>query len=298
MLDQMGDRMKLYEGIEANRILIPGLPICVRVDGRAFHTFTKGMERLYDIVMSNAMIETMKHLVDETDACIGYVQSDEISLVLSDIKEPLFGGRIAKLISVIASIATAKFNVEIHKSFPDKPMATFDCRVWNVPNRTEAANTILWREFDATKNSISMAARAYYSHKQLLGKNSSQMQDLLMKKGVNWNDYPAFFKRGSYARRCVITRKFLPEEFDNLPEKHEARKNPDMEFMRSCIETLDMPIFSKVVNREDVIFENAAPLVNDELFSAIAEANEIASGRRKVKSYKNAKEMIKDILNE
>lgn len=265
MNDPMGDRMKMYEGIEANRILIPGLPICVRVDGRAFHTFTKGMQRPYDMAMSNAMIETMKYLVEETDACIGFVQSDEISLVLSDVKEPLFGGRVSKLTSVIASIATAKFNVEIHKSFPEKPMATFDCRVWNVPNRTEAANTILWREFDATKNSISMAARFYYSHEQLLGKSSSEMQDLLIEKGVNWNDYPVFFKRGTYARRVTVTRKFLSEELENLPAMHEARKNPDMEFMRNSVEIIDMPIFSKVVNREDVIFENAVPRVEEVL---------------------------------
>lgn len=263
MNDPIGDRMKIYEGIEANRILIPGLPICVRVDGRAFHTFTKGMQRPYDITMSNAMIETMKYLVEETDARIGFVQSDEISLVLSDVKEPLFGGRVSKLTSVIASIATAKFNIEIHKFFPDKPMATFDCRVWSIPNRTEAANTILWREFDATKNSISMAARTYYSHKQLLGKNSSQMQDMLMEKGVNWNNYPVFFKRGTYARRVSVSRKFLPEELENLPAMHEARKNPDMEFTRNSIEIIDMPIFSKVVNREDVIFEGAEPLVKE-----------------------------------
>ena len=170
MIDKMGDRLKYYEGIEAGRVLIPHLPICVRVDGRAFHTFTRGMERPYDIKMSNSMIETMKYLVEKTDACIGYVQSDEISLILSDVKDPMFGGRVQKLTSVIASMATAKFNQEIHKFYPDKPLAEFDCRVWNVPSRTEAANTILWREFDATKNSIYMAARAYYSDKQLLNR--------------------------------------------------------------------------------------------------------------------------------
>ena len=133
MIDKMGDRLKQLEGIEAGRILIPNLPICVRVDGRAFHTFTRGMKRPYDIDMSNAMIETMKYLVEKTDACLGYVQSDEISLILSDRKEPMFGGRIQKLTSVIASMATAKFNEVIHKTFPDKPLAEFDCRVWNVP---------------------------------------------------------------------------------------------------------------------------------------------------------------------
>jgi tRNA(His) 5'-end guanylyltransferase len=261
MIDKMGDRLKMFEGIEAGRILIPNLPICVRVDGRAFHTFTRGMNRPYDERMSKAMIETMKYLVKKTDACVGYVQSDEISLVLSDSKEPLFGGRVQKLTSIIAAMATAKFNDEIHKSFPDKPLAEFDCRVWNVPNRTEAANTILWREFDATKNSISMAARSVYSDNQLLNKNSSEKQELLWQKGINWDKYPVFFKRGTYARRVVIERKLTPDEMKDLPEHHEARKNPDMVFTRSEIKEIEMPIFSTVENREAVIFEGAEPKV-------------------------------------
>lgn len=261
MIDKLGDRMKLYEQMEAGRKLMPGLPICVRVDGRAFHTFTRGMKRPYDEDMSAAMIETMKFLVEQTDACIGYVQSDEISLVLSDIKAPMFDGKIAKLNSVIASMATAKFNEVIHKSYPTKPLAFFDCRCWNVPSRTEAVNNILWREFDATKNSISMAARAVYSDKQLLGKHSAEKQDMLMEKGINWNDYPVFFKRGTYARRVVTTRKFTEEELDKLPEHHEARKNPDLLITRSTIETIDMPVFTKVINRVEVIFDGADPII-------------------------------------
>lgn len=264
MIDKLGDRMKLYEQMEAGRKLMPGLPICVRVDGRAFHTFTRGMKRPYDKDMSAAMIETMKFLVEQTDACIGYVQSDEISLVLSDIKAPMFDGKIAKLNSVIASMATAKFNEVIHKSYPNKPLAFFDCRCWNVPSRTEAVNNILWREFDATKNSISMAARSVYSDAQLLGKNGSEKQDMLMEKGINWNDYPVFFKRGTYARRVVISRKFTDEELNELPEHHEARNNPDLLITRSSIEVIDMPIFTKVMNRNEVVFDGAVPIVAED----------------------------------
>lgn len=264
MIDKPGDRMKLYEQMEAGRKLMPGLPICIRVDGRAFHTFTRGMQRPYDTDMSNAMIETMKFLVEQTDACIGYVQSDEISLVLSDIKAPMFDGKIAKLNSVIASMATAKFNEVIHKSYPNKPLAFFDCRCWNVPSRTEAVNNILWREFDATKNSISMAARSVYSDAQLLGKNGSEKQDMLMEKGINWNDYPVFFKRGTYARRVVISRKFTDEELNELPEHHEARNNPDLLITRSSIEVIDMPIFTKVMNRNEVVFDGAMPIVAED----------------------------------
>jgi len=273
MIDKLGDRMKLYEQMEAGRKLMPGLPICVRVDGRAFHTFTRGMKRPYDEDMSAAMIETMKFLVEQTDACIGYVQSDEISLVLSDIKAPMFDGKIAKLNSVIASMATAKFNEVIHKSYPNKPLAFFDCRCWNVPSRTEAVNNILWREFDATKNSISMAARSVYSDAQLLGKNGSEKQDMLMEKGINWNDYPVFFKRGTYARRVVISRKFTDEELNELPEHHEARNNPDLLITRSSIEVIDMPIFTKVMNRNEVVFDGAVPIVAEDDVEFISNLN-------------------------
>lgn len=273
MIDKLGDRMKLYEQMEAGRKLMPGLPICVRVDGRAFHTFTRGMKRPYDEDMSAAMIETMKFLVEQTDACIGYVQSDEISLVLSDIKAPMFDGKIAKLNSVIASMATAKFNEVIHKSYPNKPLAFFDCRCWNVPSRTEAVNNILWREFDATKNSISMAARSVYSDAQLLGKNGSEKQDMLMEKGINWNDYPVFFKRGTYARRVVISRKFTDEELNELPEHHEARNNPDLLITRSSIEVIDMPIFTKVMNRNEVVFDGTVPIVAEDDVEFISNLN-------------------------
>ena len=259
--DKFGDRMKMYEGIEAQRAFMPGLPICVRIDGRAFHTFTRGMQRPYDKAMADAMIETTKYLVQQTYACIGYTQSDEISLVLRDDAEPLFGGRISKLTSVLASMATAKFNEVIHKTYPEKPLAQFDCRCWQVPNRVEATNEILWREFDATKNSISMAARSVYSDNQLLNKNSSDKQEMLWQKGINWDKYPVFFKRGTYARRVVIERKLTPDELKDLPEHHEARKNPDMVFTRSEIKEIEMPIFSTVENREAVIFDGAEPKV-------------------------------------
>jgi len=259
MIDTMGDRMKLYEGMEAMRILTPRLPIIIRADGRAFHTFTRGMKYPIDMDLHNAMVATMKALVDETDACIGYVQSDEISLVLSDEKDPMFGGRPMKLASVVASLATAVFNQEIHKAYPDKPLATFDCRVWAVPSRDEAANAILWREFDATKNSISMAARSVVSDAKLMGLNSSQKQDVLMENGINWNDYPAFFKRGTYARRVTFQRKLTADELEALPPMHNARKDPDMLVTRSEVREIDMPVFSKVENRVGVIFNGEEP---------------------------------------
>src|SRR5690606_5426481 len=135
----------------------------------------------------------------------------------------------------------------------------FDCRIFNVPSKDEAVNTLLWRELDATKNSISMAARCYYSHNQLLNLNGKEMKDLLNQKGVNWGSYPNFFKRGTYIVKRVLERKFSNEEIENLPNQHEARRNPNLTIKRSEVQTLELPPLKRVMNRVEVIFDNAEP---------------------------------------
>lgn len=264
--DDFGTRMKLYEGFETERYLIPLLPICIRIDGVCFSSFTKGMKRPYDIIMSKIMVKVTKLLVEETNACIGYTQSDEISLVLysNDIKSQVFfNGKKHKLVSFCAGKASSAFQFYLSTEMPDKMMKlpTFDCRVWNVPNKTEAANTILWREGDSSKNSISIAAQEYFSHKQLDNKTGKQKQEMLFQKeGINWNDYPDFFKRGTFIQRKSVTRKFTTEEIEKLPLKHEARKNPDLMVQRSEIMEVSMPPFSKVTNRVEVIFDGEDPI--------------------------------------
>ena len=260
---QLNERMKMYEDIESKRILIPKLPICVRVDGKGFSKFTKDMIRPFDKNFTDSMIETMKFLIEETDAIIGYTQSDEISLILSDIKEPFFKGRISKLNSIIASIATAKFNELIHKHYPNKPLAFFDCRVWNVPNRLEAANVLLWRYLDCIKNSISMASYIIFDEKELNNKNSSEKIKMLLDKGIDWNKYNSCFKYGTFARKELIQKKFTPEEIELLPPMHNARKNPDMLVNRNVIQIFDLENFNKLENRTEVIFENAKPILKE-----------------------------------
>jgi tRNA(His) 5'-end guanylyltransferase len=121
--DSIGDRMKSYEAHETSRRSMKRLPICVRVDGRAFHTFTRGLDRPFDEGFSKAMIETCKFLVSETHAKIGYTQSDEITLIFWDSThsgEPLFGGKLFKLTSVLASLATGGFMSQIPEHIPSK----------------------------------------------------------------------------------------------------------------------------------------------------------------------------------
>ncbi len=262
----IGDRMKLYERAEAGRRLMPLLPVCVRIDGKNFSTFTRGLARPYDLRLSTLMVEVTTALVRETGALIGYTQSDEISLVFysDNMRQQIYlDGRIQKMTSLLAAMATAHFNAGLPQAIPEKPgPALFDARVWNVPSKTEAANTILWRVMDATKNSISMAARDLYSHKALHGKSGSQMQEMLFAKDINWNDYPAFFKRGTFVQRRRELRSFMPGELEVLPPQHDAHRNPDLKIERSVVQPLEMPPFSKVINREGVIFEGEDPKVD------------------------------------
>lgn len=266
MKDDLGDRMKLYEGKESDRVFIPLLPICIRLDGKGFSKFTKGLNRPFDQRMIDLMQRVTKFLVEETDACIGYTQSDEISLIMySDNykSQTFFNGRIQKIVSVLASLATAKFNELKVSIIPEKAnrLACFDCRAWQVPTLIEAANNILWREKDATKNSISMAAQSFYSHKELLNKNSKQKQEMLFAKGINWNDYPEAFKRGSFVQRKKVTKKFSAEDIEKLPPKHKAIIDKDLVIERTEVNVVYFPSFTSVENKVDVIFFGADPIV-------------------------------------
>lgn len=262
----LGDRMKQYEGLEAGRKFLPRLPICARLDGKGFSKWTRGLARPYDPRLSDLMVHVTTRLVQHTQAVIGYTQSDEISLVFYS-PEPkaqvFFDGRVQKMTSVLAAMATAWFNAELAERIPeraDRP-ALFDCRTWAVPTREEAANALLWRERDATKNSISMAARHYYPHRDLMHQRRDALHELLHAQGVNWNDYPPFFKRGVFVQRRIHRRRFEAHELEALPPKHAARQDPDLIIERAVVEPLDMPPFGKVTNRVEVIFEAAAPTV-------------------------------------
>ncbi len=264
MTDEFGDRMKMYEGVEASRKLIPLLPIIARLDGRSFSTFTNGLERPFDRRMSGLMKECTVHLVEETNALIGYTQSDEISLIMfaPDFRSQVwFDGKVQKMTSNLAAHASAFFNKHLAAFLPEKAhlMPTFDCRVWNVPNKEEAVNAVLWREQDATKNSVSMATRHYYSHKEMENQGRADMMEMLFKKGVNWNDYPDFFKRGSYVRRIKTSGAFTAEEIEALPPKHMARKDSTLTVERSLVVPVDMPPLAKVVNRVAMVFDGEEP---------------------------------------
>lgn len=259
MKDELGDRMKMYESRDAGARFMPMLPILARVDGRGFSRFTRGMKRPFDPAMSECMALTAEFLVHETGARIGYTQSDEITLAWyspASKSQVWFDGRIAKMTSQLAAIATLHFYRLVETRLPDfkDRLPTFDARLWNVPNLEEATNVFLWREWDATKNSISMAASEFYSHRELMDKNGKEKQEMLFQKGVNWNDYPVHFKRGIYIGRKITKTPFTADEIEKLPPKHDARKNPDLIIERSVVERLFLPPLASVPNRVEVLF--------------------------------------------
>jgi tRNA(His) guanylyltransferase len=227
MRDALGDRMKSsYEN--RTRYFLPRRTYTVvRLDGRAFHTYTRGLDRPFDAVLMEHMGTTARFLCEEVAGTVlAYTQSDEISLVLTDFATPKtqawFDGNLQKIVSVSASLATAKFN-ELR---PGK-LAFFDARAFTIPDAVEVANYLVWRQQDATRNSISMAAQAHFSHKQLHGKSSNAMQEMLWSEhGVNWNDYDPRFKRGTvvYPRVEIGAVQYVDKRTEEIREATDVQR--------------------------------------------------------------------------
>jgi len=205
--DSLGDRMKTYEAVTKTR-LVRRMPVIIRVDGKAFHTLTAGMERPFDLSFVNCMHATAKALCAETqNADFAYVQSDEISVLVTDYHalntEAWFDNQVQKIVSIAAACATAHFGRHFAKHFPgSRALPMFDARTFNVP-ADDVANYFLWRQQDAIRNSIQAVGQANFSQKELHGVNCNQIQELLFqRRGINWADFAGYLKRGA-----VIDRK-------------------------------------------------------------------------------------------
>ena len=229
--DALGTRMKeFYEQVPKTR-LVRRMPVAIRIDGKAFHTFTRGFQKPFDEVLGNAMVQTMKYLCANIQGCVfGYTQSDEITLILVDYNmydtDAWFDYEVQKICSISASMATMAFNKYFKEEMNnwwetahdgikwdspgwekiDKQLdvyakaynkgAMFDARCFNIP-KEEVTNLIYWRQLDATRNSIQMVGQANFSHSELQGKSCNMIQDMLHEqKDINWNDYPTRWKRG------------------------------------------------------------------------------------------------------
>ena len=233
--DELGIRMKTYYEQIPKTKLMRRTPVAIRLDGKAFHTFTRGFHKPFDEILVKSMQETMKYLCENIQGCVlGYTQSDEITLILVDYKNlnsaAWFDYDVQKMCSIAASMATMKFNeiflhnaiVETEENEKDgeyldqdilrisaiKKGAMFDARCFNIP-KEEVTNLIYWRQLDATRNSIQMVGQAHFSHTRLHGKTCNMIQDMLyLHKNINWNDYPTHLKRGS----CCIKKNVVEKE--------------------------------------------------------------------------------------
>lgn len=241
--DSLGDRMKENYENRSKTYLVRRMPVIIRLDGKAFHTFTKGFKRPYDEIFHNTMNETLKYLCENIQGCkIGYTQSDEITLLLTDYDTlttaAWFDYAVQKMCSVAASMATMAFNKFLayeyeelnrwvseweHTKEDEEYMYTvydkmvkgamFDARCFNIPE-DEVVNCFIWRQQDATRNAIQMLGQCNFAHKELNGKNQNDIQDMLMtQKGINFNDMPTEFKRGV----CCVKKEFIDETMEGLP---------------------------------------------------------------------------------
>ena len=263
----LANRMKEYE--KRNQYYLQKrTPVAIRVDGRSFHTFTKGFKRPFDDILMKSMQETAKYMCENIQgAKLAYVQSDEITIILTDYDtletDCWFNYRTDKLCSISASMATMIFN----KIFKEKvenfieeggafslaqlnynqmkmepylkaieKRAMFDARCFNM-SREEVTNLIYWRQRDATRNSIQMVGQANFSHKELQNKSCNDIQDMLHEqKGINWNDYPTVYKRGT---ACIKNRKIIEylDEFKVTAKLMDSTKTEN-----SWIIDTEMPI--------------------------------------------------------
>ena len=228
MKDPLGDRMKDFYEDRTRYKLARRTNTIIRIDGKAFHTYTKGLERPFDQGLMEDMNKTAEYLCQNIQgAKFGYVQSDEISILITDYDDndthAWFDGNLQKMASIAASLATAKFNqLRMARACSDSDgdlaqkmlanleieafkLAMFDARVFQIPYQEEVINYFIWRQQDATRNSISSVAQSLYSAKELHGKKTSDMQEMIFQKGINWNDFTPREKRGSIIRKVEKT---------------------------------------------------------------------------------------------
>lgn len=237
--NDLGIRMKTFYESTPKIHLMHRCPVAIRLDGRAFHTFTKGFQKPFDKILMKSMQETMQYLCENIQGCVfGYTQSDEITLILVDYKNltstAWFDYEVQKVCSIAASMATMAFNnifskyvkkFDLELAYNDNGVDTeenrklleiytkainkgamFDARCFNIP-KEEVANLIYWRQLDAMRNSVQAVGQANFSHKELQGKSCADIKEMLKEKGVNWDSLPLECQRGSCCVKNVITVK-------------------------------------------------------------------------------------------
>ncbi len=190
MKNSLNDRMQRNYEDPARHLLTRRMPVIVRVDGRAFHTFTRDFRKPFDQRLIDSMIVAATTVAGEMQGFkLGYIQSDEASFVMTDYDnlqtDAWFGYVKSKVESIAASIMTAAF-ARCMRLANVTTLAYFDARAFSVPAH-DVANYFLGRAKDWYRNSISMYARAHFSHAQLKGKPIPEVHEMLRSVGCNWS---------------------------------------------------------------------------------------------------------------
>lgn len=243
--DSLGNRMKDYEGVAQTR-LTRRLPAIIRLDGKAFHTYTRGMERPWDERFARAMWLTAAHLCEQVQGCrVAYVQSDEISLLLTDWEkrntQTWFNYEVQKMCSVSAGIASAFFAVNASESglagISSRSLPCFDSRCFSLPP-ADVNNYFLWRQQDASRNSIQALGQHHIGRKRVHGLDNKAIMDrLMLDHGINWNDCPIWARRGV----CVVRELYDAP----IPEQYLKLGQPDFAMRSRWVPDMDIPIFSQ-----------------------------------------------------
>jgi tRNA(His) guanylyltransferase len=247
MKDDLGDRMKSnYE--DRTRMLLPRRTnVIIRIDGKAFHTYTRKLDKPFDVQLIQDMIHTTRYLCANIQGCkLGYVQSDEISLFLTDYDQletnAWFDYSVQKMASISASIATAAFNqarlaraikddlnLSHYSSIITATPAHFDSRVFTIPELSEVANYFLWRGKDAARNSVQMYARSLFSHKSLHAKSIPAIHEMIKEAG-----YPAWETLSTNKRYGTVVHSY-PSPNEDFGQQAYGADTPTYEYWNGIV---------------------------------------------------------------
>lgn len=256
----LGDYCKWLEKNFSNEIMIPTLPVIIRLDGNNFSNWTKGLDKPFDDRLIKLMSDTTKFLVEETNAVVGYTQSDEITLILYNPirnSQIYHNGKKQKIISKLTAKCVNYFNERRKELLPNhNKLAVFDCRIYQTPSIEDAVGQLIWRENDAVRNSILNLSQKYYSHNEMMNIKTNQLVENLKNDfNVDWNDLPNKMKRGVYIKRRIINREFSEEEILKLPPQHDYFKGVK-NIQRNYISEIDIPFPCESNNMRKLIFNN------------------------------------------
>lgn len=251
---ELSKKCKQYEKRFNNKTFIQGLPLLARLDGRAFHTFTKGLNRPFDERLTTCMTNTAKYLLEEFKADLVYTQSDEITLFwnIQSESELFFSGKMFKLNSVLAASCSVFFYKELIKHLPKKAdkIPVFDCRTWQVPGLRDVVDVFVWRQLDATRNSVNSLAQSIFKHSELQNKNRKEVLRMLKEKNVNWHDLAIGLRRGFYYHKVQTEEVLDFTERTDIPEKHRLKKT----VIRNKIVERDIPVIHESNDNYDLFF--------------------------------------------